>query len=145
MVCGVRLAPLPPLKIHRDLPRRRAEERLAMMTVTRRRILFLASDPSDSARLRLGEERREIQEKLQLARLRNKFEFSSRNAVRISDLTQAILDIEPNILHFSGHGTIHGGLCFENSEGSSQVAQPEALFDLFNLVSDKLECVVLNA
>ncbi len=33
-------------------------------------VLFLAADPRDAARLRLGEELREIDEKLRLSRLR---------------------------------------------------------------------------
>lgn len=36
-------------------------------------ILFLASDPSDASRLRLGQELRDIQQRLQLAKQREKF------------------------------------------------------------------------
>ena len=36
-------------------------------------ILFLAADPTDASRLRLGEEFREIQEKLKLAKFWNRF------------------------------------------------------------------------
>ncbi|MHC5763879.1 MAG: CHAT domain-containing protein, partial [Nostoc sp.] len=71
-------------------------------------ILFLASEPSNTARLRVGQELRDIQEKLQLARMREQYSLVQRTAVRPHDITQAILDIEPSIIHFSGHGTSNG-------------------------------------
>jgi hypothetical protein len=67
-------------------------------------ILFLASDPTNATRLRLGEEQREIQEKLQLAKERDRFDLQTRLSVRPADLVQALLDIRPQVVHFSGHG-----------------------------------------
>ncbi len=105
----------------------------------------MTSDPTDAARLRLSEEQREIQEKLQLAKFRSKFEFHSRTSVRPVDISQALLDINPQVIHFSGHGTNDGGLCFENLEGKAQIVTSEALASLFGLVAGNIECVVLNA
>jgi hypothetical protein len=68
------------------------------------KVLFLASDPSDAVRLRLGQELRDIREKLQMSKQRDNFILESREAVRPGDLTQAIFDVEPHIIHFSGHG-----------------------------------------
>ncbi|MGJ3248127.1 MAG: CHAT domain-containing protein [Elainellaceae cyanobacterium] len=109
------------------------------------KILFLASDPSDSARLRLGQELRDIREKLNLSKQRNNFLIESRESVRPGDITQAIFDVEPQIIHFSGHGTSAGKLCFEDSSGKTQPVQPDALADLFELVAEQVKCVVLNA
>lgn len=109
------------------------------------KILFLASDPSDATRLRLGQELREIREKLQLAKHRERFTLTSREAVRPGDITQAIYDIEPQIVHFSGHGTSSGELCVENILGKVQTINPEALADLFELEIERVNCVVLNA
>jgi hypothetical protein len=109
------------------------------------KILFLASDPSDAARLRLGQELRDIREKLQLSKNRDKFVLESRESVRPGDITQAIFDIEPNIVHFSGHGLDTGELCFEDVLGNMQVVKPNALAALFELVADQINCVVLNA
>lgn len=109
------------------------------------KILFLAADPSDAVRLRLGQELRDIRERLQLARYGNKFSLDSRESVRIGDITQAIFDTEPRIIHFSGHGTANGELCFEDSSGNTQSVKPDALASLFKLIADQVECVVLNA
>ena len=109
------------------------------------KILFLASDPSDAARLRLGQELREIREKLQMAKQRGQFILESREAVRPGDITQAIFDVEPQIVHFSGHGTSIGELCFEDVVGKVKIVQPEALSALFEMESERVKCVVLNA
>lgn len=108
-------------------------------------ILFLAADPTDASRLRLGEELREIQEKLQLAKLRERFELHQQMSVRPADISQALLDILPRVVHFSGHGTASGALCFENQVGETHSIQPEALAALFEQFANHVNCVVLNA
>jgi len=108
-------------------------------------VLFLAADPTDVSRLRLSQELREIQEKLQLANLREQFELQQRLSIRPSDIIQALLDVQPNIVHFSGHGTANGMLHFENDRGATQLIHPDALSALFEQFSEQVNCVVLNA
>jgi hypothetical protein len=107
-------------------------------------ILLLSAEPEDQDRLRLGEEAREIRETLRGARERERFAVESRTSVRVRDLTQALLDLRPRVVHFSGHGG-EDGLCFEDDMGGSQVAPPDALAALFASLSHPVECVVLNA
>lgn len=109
------------------------------------KILFLTADPTNASRLRLGEESREVQEKLQLAQLRERFELQQRMSVRPADISQALLDVQPQIVHFSGHGTTNGELCFENQIGETLPIQPEALAALFEQFANQVNCVVLNA
>ncbi|MEH2308480.1 CHAT domain-containing protein [Nostoc sp.] len=109
------------------------------------KILFLGADPSNATRLRLGQELRDIREKLQLAKERDRFILDSRESVRPGDISQAIFDVEPQIVHFSGHGTSTGELCFEDLLGEYQPVQPDALAALFELVADQINCVLLNA
>lgn len=109
-------------------------------------ILFLAADPTDASRLRLGEEFREIQEKLKLSKFRDHFKLElPQLSVRPSDITQALLDTQPQIVHFSGHGIPTGALCFENLVGKIHPIEPDALAALFEQFSGQLNCVVLNA
>lgn len=108
-------------------------------------ILFLAADPTDTSRLRLGEELREIQEKLQLSKGRDRLELSARMSVKPADISQSLLDVEPQIVHFSGHGTRTGELCFEDSQGNSHLISGEALRALFSQFTDQVRCVILNA
>jgi hypothetical protein len=109
------------------------------------KILFLASDPSDAVRLRLGQELRDIRERLQLSKYRDSFLLESRESMRPEDISQAIFDVEPQVIHFSGHGTNTGELCFENILGKTQLVQPDALASLFELVDEQVKCVILNA
>jgi hypothetical protein len=77
-----------------------------------RNILFLAANPKGTSPLRLDEEVRDIQEGLQRAVNRDQFSLYSRWAVRPRDIHRAMLDIKPQIVHFSGHGAGSSGLVF---------------------------------
>jgi CHAT domain len=109
------------------------------------RVLFLAADPCDSVRLRLYQELRDIRNNLGRSQQRDNFLLESRESVRPGDITQAIFDVHPQIVHFSGHGMRTGELCFEDIQGKTQPVQPDALAKLFQLVSEYVRCVVLNA
>jgi hypothetical protein len=53
--------------------------------------------------------------------------------------------VNPQIAHFSGHGTSAGALCFENNLGEIHPIQPEALAALFEQFASHVRCVILNA
>lgn len=108
-------------------------------------ILFLAANPRNTSRLRLGEEIREIDERLWRARKREQFALEQRWAVRPNDISQAMLDFEPQIVHFSGHGTGMNGLAVEDETGRAQLIRTTALAGLFKLFRGQVECVLLNA
>ncbi|MDJ0574750.1 MAG: AAA-like domain-containing protein [Xenococcaceae cyanobacterium MO_234.B1] len=110
-----------------------------------KKILILSANPKGTTQLRLDEEVREIKEGLRRAKRREQFVIESAEAVRYRDIRRAILDYEPQILHFSGHGVREEGLVFEDEIGHEKLVDTEALAELFELFSDKLECVVLNA
>ena len=108
-------------------------------------ILFLCADPSNTSRLRLGEEVREIREKLQLAKLRERFKLEERFSVRPADVSQALLDLHPQFIHFSGHGAATGALYLENKTGEAHPIDPQTLAMLFEQFADTVSCVILNA
>jgi hypothetical protein len=110
-----------------------------------KKILILTANPKNTDKLRLDEEVREIQAGLERARKRDRFEIVTRWALRVDDLRRALLDHEPQIVHFSGHGGGKHGLALENSSGQMQLVSTESLARLFNLFKDKIECVVFNA
>lgn len=117
---------------------------IVMAAPPTKKILILAANPIDTTRLRLDEEVREIDAGLRRAMQRDKFELRQRGAVRVRDIRQAMLDENPNLMHFSGHGEIEG-LMFENQSGEAQIVDTEALAELFELFKDDVECVLLNA
>lgn len=108
-------------------------------------ILFVAADPSDAARLRIGAEFRELDEKLRLGRQRDRLHLHlPQLSARPADLSQALLDYAPQLVHFSGHGAADGSLLFENATGQSQAVAPEALAALFAHFAGQINCVLLN-
>jgi AAA-like domain/CHAT domain len=109
-----------------------------------RTILVLTANPRNSDRLRLDEEVHKLEEGLERAKLRHEFEIITKWAVRTKGLRQALLDFEPQIVHFSGHGAGNDGLVLENEVGQSQLVSSESLAELFGLCNS-VECVLLNA
>ncbi len=109
-----------------------------------KKILILSANPRSTSRLRLDQEVREISLGLQRTQKRELFEIHQRWAVRPRELRQSLLDIEPHILHFCGHGSETGSLCFEGNNGEEKLVHPEAIAHLFELCP-YVECVVLNA
>lgn len=68
------------------------------------KILFLAANPTNTGQLRLGQEHREVEQSLRESSVREKFELTERFAVTSKSLFTALLDENPAIVHFSGHG-----------------------------------------
>jgi hypothetical protein len=110
-----------------------------------KRILLLSANPNNTQNLRLDQEVRDIKEALKLGGNHHEFKLESEFAVRPKDLRRAILDHEPNIIHFSGHGTGEDGILLEDETGQAKLIGSEALSGLFQLFSHHLECVILNA
>ncbi|MCE7984531.1 MAG: CHAT domain-containing protein [Caldilinea sp. CFX5] len=109
-------------------------------------ILFLAADPTNASRLRLGAEFSEIDEQLKLAKYQNKFKLELPEfSLRSKNISRALLNLRPQIVHFSGHGTAEGALCFEDEIGQSHLVRPDMLASLFEQFADQVNCVVLNA
>jgi uncharacterized protein YjbI with pentapeptide repeats len=128
-------------------------------------ILLLAANPKNTKNLRLDEEARSLQKGLERSKDRDLFQLKQRWAATPTDVRQALLDIGPYVVHFSGHGVgavsakngsrsidIYSekeskpeGLVFESEMGGSKLLSSEVLADLFSHFTDKVECVVLNA
>jgi AAA-like domain/CHAT domain len=109
------------------------------------RILLLSANPSGTSRLRLDEEMREIKEGLKRSKERDRYFLYRAEAIRYRDIHRAILEFEPHIIHFSGHGAGEEGLVFEDEVGQIKLIDANALAGLFSLFADQVQCVVLNA
>jgi hypothetical protein len=111
------------------------------------KILFLAANPQGTSRLRLDEEVNKIDESLQRSRLRDGFELVSKWAVDADALRRALLEEQPDIVHFSGHGEGAAGLVLEGEGDQPRPATAEALAGLFRIVQKikPVQCVLFNA
>jgi hypothetical protein len=127
-----------------------------------RKILILAANPKNTERLRLDEEVKEVTQALKRSLERDQFPLIVEWAVTDDELRRALLDHEPEIVHFSGHGTgagsgdggrelvpagndEEGGLAFEDGRGHVRLISGEPLSRLFALCAHTVKCVVLNA
>ncbi|AUJ69331.1 EamA family transporter [Pseudoalteromonas sp. NC201] len=109
------------------------------------RILILAANPKDTDSLRLGEEVDKIKEGLRRSRCWKDYQVEHYHAPTPTSIRRALLDFEPDIVHFCGHGAGDIGLAFEKEDGNSHLISGEALSGLFKLFSDNVKCVILNA
>lgn len=108
-------------------------------------ILILSANPKGTSPLRLDEEVREIKAGIQRSRYRDRFVIEYQLAARPRDVQRAMLDCKPQIVHFCGHGTGDKGLVLEDETGKVKAVSTPALATLFELFSDQVECVLLNA
>jgi hypothetical protein len=109
------------------------------------KILFLGASPADVHPLRLGEEVREIEAEIQSASLGEYFDLESQWAVRPDDLMKALLNFQPHIVHFSGHGSNNEEIILEDNDGRSRPVGKKALIGLFKVLRDNVRIIVLNS
>lgn len=114
-------------------------------------VLFFSADPNsappygDGARLLLDEEEREIRQKVRTARYRDDLALDTRWATRTDDLLLALNEMNPQVVHFSGHGG-NGGLVLVGSDASRpHPVDAGALVRLFRVFRGDIRLVVLNA
>lgn len=109
-----------------------------------RRILFLGASPVNEVRLRLDQEVRDIELGLRITALRDSFELRQKWAVTADVLQRAMLEEEPQIVHFSGHGGT-AGIALEDPLGNAKLISNEAIGSLFEAFSGKVQCVIMNS
>ena len=109
------------------------------------RLLVLAANPRSTDPLRLGEEVREIESKLRTGPGQSAFKVQSAWAVTTDELMYQLNAVQPNIIHFSGHGTEDGQIVLEDSSGQAKPLSVQAVKLVFANFSQWLQVVVLNA
>lgn len=114
-------------------------------------ILFLGANPdiihqdgTEQSKLKLDKEAREIKEALTKSLNRDSINFETRWAVRTSDLFQAINEVNPTIIHFSGHGTDSGELVLQDNSDKPKLVDIESIIKLIEASTDNLRLVVFN-
>ena len=74
------------------------------LPTSRHVILFLAANPSGTTRLALNEECAAIERELRMTTGRDDFDFRSKWAVSIDEMMRHLNELQPTVIHFSGHG-----------------------------------------
>jgi tetratricopeptide (TPR) repeat protein len=107
-------------------------------------ILFLAANPEGTSPLKLGEECAEIQREIKMAPHRADFRFESRWAVSIDELMRHLMELDPSVIHFSGHGD-RQGLFLQDESAQLQPVSARALAMMVGAAARNPRVIVLNA
>ncbi len=105
-------------------------------------ILFLSANPSGTDPINVDEELRNLEKELQAVKFRNNIRLVPRHAIRIDDLIRHVTHENPDVIHFSGHGT-EAGITLCGDEGRTTVVSGQSLRQFLSGRGVKL--VVLNA
>src|SRR5262245_27773663 len=108
-------------------------------------ILFLAANPSGTSELALADECAEIQRELRMADHRDDFTLASRWAVSVDDVLRYMNELDPAVLHVSGHGDHRTGLMLQDEHRDPQPVGAAALAMIVGATEHDLRVVVLNA
>lgn len=106
-------------------------------------VLLLFADPDGG--LRLDREMRAIHQALRLSEHRDHIRLEARWATRPGDISQAILDTRPTVVHFSGHGSQRAELVFEADDGGLRFIDPRDLVGLVCAIGESVRVIVYNA
>lgn len=109
------------------------------------RILVVSSNPWSTGRILVAEEAREISDRIQEGPFRDKFELHDRGAVRQIDLQKLLLQYEPHIVHFSGHGSKSQRILLNGPYSRAQALDQQGLTDVLALYNRHVRLVLLNA
>ena len=107
-------------------------------------VLVFAANPFQTRRLALDEEVRDIEMGLRATPLRSSIRVVVRWAARPDDLLDALNDVDPTIVHFSGHGT-QRSLVFHADTGEASQVSSKALSLVFRAMAGNVRVVLLNA
>lgn len=108
------------------------------------RLLLLATNSLDLAYIRLGDEMRDIEEKIQCGSHRDSFDLIPKPAVRVSDLELFFLRHRPNIVHLSGHGRPSAGIILEDESGNIKPVGVAELRSVLRIFKKNVRLTFLN-
>ena len=108
-------------------------------------ILYLVAQPRNTDPLGSYQEMREVERLLQLGRDREHYRLEHCVAARLTDISQALGDHWPQIVHFAGHGRNDGSLVVENNAGRASLVDPAGLASLLGGFATSVRCVIVNA
>lgn len=129
-------------------------------------ILFLAADSGGAGQLALDQEYAAIESELRMTPNREDFELCSRWAVGVDEMARHLMELQPTIIHFSGHGACsrptrgdcisntrdvgvvapsHGGICLRSEQGGARIVTAEAMASMIGSSAEAARVVVLNS
>jgi formylglycine-generating enzyme required for sulfatase activity len=109
------------------------------------KILFFSANAIRGKPLAIDQEYRAIEQSLRMSPHGRAFVLIPKLAAQDGDLQRALMDHEPDIVHFACHGSAEAELLLFSEEGGVAAVPAEALTSMFRVLRGRLALVVLNA
>lgn len=115
------------------------------------KVLFFAADPlavlpyGRTPALQLGDDVREVRERVEAATHEFVMEFDWRLAARTEDLVKALRQTRPQVVHFSGHGENEGLVLTAPGGRGARLVDAEAVRRIFEVFRHRVRLVILSA
>lgn len=106
-------------------------------------VLYLAANPVDYPLLALDEEARLIEETIRKGEYRDAIHLKTRWAVRLEDIFPALNEVQPDIIHISGHGAADA-IYFQTPDKSTAPISIDAFIQLVQATSIKPKMIIFN-
>ena len=130
-----------PEKKKKSGPKKKAAAKKAAQKVT---VLFLAANALKNAPLQLDAEARAIQDNIRRSEHREAIDFVTRWATEPLDILQAINEVNPQVVHFSGHGSQDNQLVLQGDDGQPKFVSLAAIVQVMLSASDTIRLVFFN-
>lgn len=108
------------------------------------KFLLMYSNPKGTEKLKLDQEIRQIQDDLEWCQVPN-ISFEAMGFVKKTDIQRKFASYKPDIVQFSGHGTIEGAIVIEDENNKPSIVPQLVLKNIFQNFNDTIKCVVLNS
>lgn len=112
--------------------------------MTSLKVLIVQPTPRNVKSLRVGEEARQVRQRIHEGPCRDLIRIVISQAARARDFLPEIFKEQPAIVHFSGHGD-DGQLIFEDDAGNPKPVPGTALAKALLAHNETVRCVLLNA
>jgi len=108
------------------------------------KVLLLATNQWRVAHMRLTNELRLIREKIQISRYKNSFDLLWQPGARITDIGERLIEDNPDIIYFSGHGTASEGIILEDDSDNRKAMNVDQLTAVLRNLKQNLRLVIFN-
>ena len=109
------------------------------------KVLLFSANPIKTSQLRLDEEIRTIEEEIRKTDYRENIKFEAKLATRVSDIFLHINSINPDIIHFSGHGCENGDIVIEDTDGHAKLISAELMSEMIKTTTDNVSLILFNS
>ncbi len=111
----------------------------------KKKILFLSANKVGEEQLHLDREFRNIEDALVRSKNRDRLELFVKLAVRYQDIRRGLLDYEPEILHFSGHGSEQGVEVLDEVGAFTNTVSNQEISQLLEIFKEKVVCAIFSS